>query len=134
MVVATFLIALLSTLLALSWKAFGIPAVEVEARARLALSANLAASSLAQDLGGYQVRLEAKPGPVDVSPVTSKQVQIYRLYKFVGSLDRDTQHPYPLRLSFERENLPTESDSVHLTISYYVDSDTNTLVRLEEEL
>src|SRR3954468_23624981 len=75
MVVATFLIALLSTLVALAWKVFGVPAVKVEARARLALSANLAAASLAQDMGGYQVRLEGKTGPGDA-------VLVYRLYKF----------------------------------------------------
>jgi prepilin-type N-terminal cleavage/methylation domain-containing protein len=116
MVVATFLIALLSMLLALSWKTFGVPAVDVEARARLALSANLAAAALAQDMRGYQVRLEGKTGPSD-------SIQVYRLYKF-DSWQNSEDH---VCLLFKPEN--TASNLKLIAISYYVDS--STLVRKE---
>jgi prepilin-type N-terminal cleavage/methylation domain-containing protein len=116
MVVATFLIAFLGTLVALAWKVFGVPAVEVEARARLALSANLAAASLTQDMGGYQIRLEGKTGPED-------SVLVYRLYKF-DSWQNTEDH---ICMLFKPENPASYLKSI--TISYYVDS--STLVRKE---
>jgi prepilin-type N-terminal cleavage/methylation domain-containing protein len=123
LMVASFLVSLLFLVLMMSWKTFGVPAMEVEARARLSLSANLAAESLAKDLGGYQVLLEGKSGSNDV-------VQVYRLYKF-DSLDTDVNRSYPLRIRFKREDQAT--NPVTLTVSYYVNSETNTLVRLVEE-
>jgi prepilin-type N-terminal cleavage/methylation domain-containing protein len=122
MAVTSFLMALLSMLLILAWKAFGVPAVEVEARARVALAANLAAESLVRDLGGYQVRREGKSG-------TDDEVRVYRLYRYYEKLPPDEGHPYPLRLHFKRE----DQEQSKLTISYFVDSSTHTLVRLEEE-
>jgi prepilin-type N-terminal cleavage/methylation domain-containing protein len=116
MAVATFLIALLGTLLALAWKVFGVPAVDVEARARLALSANLAAAALTQDMCGYQVRLEGKTGHGDL-------VQVYRLYKF-DSWQNTEDH---VCLLFKPENPASNLKSI--IISYYVDS--STLVREE---
>ena len=124
MAVTSFLMTLLSMLLILAWKAFGIPAVEVESRARLALAANLAAESLARDLGGYQTRLEGRSGPMDA-------VKVYRLYKFDRRLDPDDTHPYPLRIRFLREDQAANPAS--LTVSYFVDASSHTLVRLEEE-
>jgi prepilin-type N-terminal cleavage/methylation domain-containing protein len=125
MVVATFLIALLGTLLALSWKAFGIPAVQVEARARLALSANLAAASLAQDMGGSLLKREGKANRFDLSD----PVQVYRVYVFDSWQPSEDQHEYPVRLRFRRED---QQDTI-LTISYYVEHSNSTLVRVEEE-
>src|SRR4051794_41712858 len=111
MAVTSFLMTLLGMLLVLAWKAFGVPAVEVEARARVALAANLAAESLVRDLGGYQVRREGKSSAED-------EVRVYRLYKFAGRLEPDDGHPYPLRLRFSREDQATSP--VTLTISYFV--------------
>jgi hypothetical protein len=122
MAVTSFLMTLLGMLLILAWKAFGVPAVEVESRARVALAANLAAEAIARDLGGYQVRREGKSGPND-------SVLVYRLYKYSQKLPPDGTHPYPIRIQFQRE----DQDQVLLTISYYVDPGTHTLVRLEEE-
>jgi type II secretory pathway pseudopilin PulG len=124
MVVTTFLMSLLGMLLILAWKAFGVPAVEVEARARLALAANLAAESLSRDMGGYQAKLEGKTAPGD-------PVQVYRLYKFAGWQNPDDMHAYPVRLRFQRED--QASNSTKLTISYYVNPSARALVRLEEE-
>lgn len=93
MVTTTFLMTLLAMLLIMAWKTFGVPAVEVEARARLAVAANLAGASLAQDTGGYQVRLEGKTGPGD-------SVLVHRLYKFESWQPSDDAHPYPVRLRF----------------------------------
>jgi Tfp pilus assembly protein PilE len=124
MVTTTFLMTLLAVLLIMSWKVFGVPAVEVEARARLAVAANLAAASLAQDTGGYQVKLEGKTGPGD-------SVLVYRLYKFDSWQPSDDMHPYPVRLRFKPQN--PASNLTTLTISYYPDSSASTLMRLEEE-
>jgi prepilin-type N-terminal cleavage/methylation domain-containing protein len=122
MAVTSFLMTLLSMLLILAWKAFGVPAVEVESRARVAAAASLAAESLGRDLGGYQVRKEGKSGPDD-------QVRVDRLYRYFEKLPPDGLHPYPIRLHFQRE----DQGAVMLTISYYVDQGTQSLVRLEEE-
>jgi prepilin-type N-terminal cleavage/methylation domain-containing protein len=124
MVTASFLMTVLAMLLVMAWKAFGVPAVEVEARARLAVAANLAAASFAQDMGGYQVKLEGKTGPGD-------SVLVYRLYKFDSWQPSDDTHPYPMRLRFKPEN--PASNLTTLTIGYYVDLNASTLVRLEEE-
>jgi hypothetical protein len=124
MVATTFLMTLLAVLLIMAWKVFGVPAVEVEARARLAVAANLAAASFAQDLDGYQVRVKGKTGSGD-------SVLVYRLYKFDSWQPADDTHPYPVRLRFKPEN--SASNLTLLTISYYLDLATNTLVRLEEE-
>jgi prepilin-type N-terminal cleavage/methylation domain-containing protein len=124
LVVASFLISLLSMLLILAWKTFGLPALEVETRARITIDANLAAESLARDLSGYQVKREGKSGPAD-------PIQVYRLYKFESRLDPDDTHPYPLRLRFKREDQATNPTVI--TVSYYVNSSTSTLVRTEEE-
>jgi prepilin-type N-terminal cleavage/methylation domain-containing protein len=53
LVVAAVLSTLLMSLLAISWVAFGRPALEVEARARIAQEAVLATQSIACDLGGF---------------------------------------------------------------------------------
>jgi type II secretory pathway pseudopilin PulG len=124
LVVAAFLMSLLSMLLIMAWKTFGVPALEVEERARVTVQANLAAESLARDLGGYQVRQEGKSGPNDSNLV-------YRLYQFESRIDPDANHAYPLRLSFKRED--QTSNPATLTISYYVTTSANTLVRIEEE-
>jgi hypothetical protein len=124
MVTTTFLMTLLAMLLILAWKVFGVPAVEVEARSRLAVAANLAAASLAQDMGGYQVKLEGKTGAGD-------SVLVYRLYKFDSWQPSDDTHPYPVRLRFRPEN--PASNLTTLTISYYSDLNAGTLMRLEEE-
>jgi prepilin-type N-terminal cleavage/methylation domain-containing protein len=53
MVVATALTTLIMMLLGITWMAFGRPAVDVEARARIEQEGILAAQSLACDLGGF---------------------------------------------------------------------------------
>jgi type II secretory pathway component PulJ len=53
MMVAGFLASLLGILMALACATFARPALEVEARARIAQEATLATQSLACDLGGY---------------------------------------------------------------------------------
>jgi hypothetical protein len=52
-VVASVLASVLGVLLAMAFKTFGRPALEVEARARIAQEGILAAQSLACDLGGF---------------------------------------------------------------------------------
>ena len=51
MTIAGFLMVVLGLLLAQAWAAFGRPAISAIARARLAQEANLAAESLAHDVG-----------------------------------------------------------------------------------
>src|SRR4051794_41811972 len=97
MAVTSFLMTLLGMLLILAWKAFGVPAVEVEARARVALAANLAAESLARDLGGYQVRLEGKTGPDD-------EGRGYRLEKYLEGLPPGEGPPHPIPAPFPPED------------------------------
>lgn len=59
MTFAGFLMVVVGLLLAQVWTAFGRPAISALARARLAQEANLAAESLARDVG----LLAAPPGP-----------------------------------------------------------------------
>ena len=123
LIVASFLISLLSMLLIMAWKTFGVPAVQVEERTRIALNANLVAESLARDLGGALVQKEAK-SETDLN-------QVYRIYRFDARLASDPDHPYPLRLRFKREDDSTKEK----TVSYWVDSGStpNKLMRVEEQ-
>src|SRR4051794_41959211 len=89
MAVTSFLMTLLGMLLVLAWKAFGVPAVEGEARARGALAANLAAESLARGLGGYQVRREGESGADD-------QGRGDRPYQEFQKVAPPGLHPYPI--------------------------------------
>jgi len=128
LVVASFLTIQIGMVLVLTWKAFGVSALQVEERARLTVNANLAVESLARDLSGYQVKIEGRTGPTD-------QNLVYRLFRFQSPpIPTDA---YPLQLLFKREDQATNPRT--LTISYYVDSVTYedsvtyTLIRLEED-
>ena len=116
LVVASFLTIQIGMVLVLTWKAFGVSALQVEERARLTVNANLAVESLARDLSGYQVKIEGRTGPND-------PILVYRLYVFVSRSNPDSGH---LQLVFNRE----DKNSVQITITYYVES--NSLVRREE--
>ena len=107
--------------LILTWKAFGVSALQVEERARLTVNANLAAESLTRDWSGYQVRSEALPPP-------NASTMVDRLYQFKSRLASDSVHPYPLRLLFQR----VDQTSSTITISYYQDPATNSLIRFDE--
>ena len=52
-VIVSFLMALLSSIIGAIWMAFCLPALDVAARCQIVQEANLAASSLARDCGGY---------------------------------------------------------------------------------
>jgi hypothetical protein len=62
MVVAALLATLLATLLGLACATFARPALEVEARARIAQEAILAAQSLACDFGGFLADPQGRTG------------------------------------------------------------------------
>lgn len=123
LIVASFLISLLSMLSIMAWKTFGVPAVRVEQRTRIALSANLAAESLARDLSGCLLLKEAR-SETDLN-------QIERPYRFDSRLAADTDHPYPLRLHFKSGDDPPKEK----TVSYWVDSSSSTgmLMRRDEQ-
>ena len=123
LVVASFLTVQMGMVLVLTWKAFGVSALQVEERARLTVNANLAAESITRDWCGYQIRSEALP-----SPYSSTQVD--RLYKFLPPrLPSDANHhPYPLRLVFQEVGPPSST----ITISYNYDSATSRLIRYDE--
>jgi prepilin-type N-terminal cleavage/methylation domain-containing protein len=53
MIIASVLASLLMILLSVTWIGFGRPALEVEARARIAQEGILAAQAIACDLGGF---------------------------------------------------------------------------------
>jgi prepilin-type N-terminal cleavage/methylation domain-containing protein len=74
MTVVCFMSALLASLMAGAWAAFGGPAVDVDARSRIAQEASLAAESLVRDLSGFQ------PGSGSVAGVKG-------LGKFVGRME-----------------------------------------------
>lgn len=62
MACATLLMTLLGLLVATAWPAFGLPAVEVYRRGRIAREAALAAAALAADLGGAPARAADRSG------------------------------------------------------------------------
>ena len=66
MVVATVLATLLMMMLATTWAAFGRPALEVEARARIEQEGILAAQSLACDFGGFLADTPGRTATVGV--------------------------------------------------------------------
>jgi hypothetical protein len=66
MVVASVLTSLLMTLLAITWGAFGRPAMEVEARARIEQEGILAAQSLAYDFSGFLADTPGRTGTMNV--------------------------------------------------------------------
>ncbi len=121
LVVASFLTVQMSMVLVLTWKAFGVSALQVEERARLTVNANLAAESFTRDWGGYQIRSEALPSP-------NSSTQVDCLYKFSSRLAPDANHPYPLRLVFQEVGPPSST----ITISYNYDPTTSSLMRYDE--
>ncbi len=122
LVVASFLTVQMGMVLVLTWKAFGVSALQVEERARLTVNANLAAESFTRDWGGYQIRSEALPSP-------NSSTQVDCLYKFLPPrLASDVNHPYPLRLVFQEVGPPSST----ITISYNYDSATSRLIRYDE--
>jgi hypothetical protein len=122
LVVASFLTVQMGMVLVLTWKAFGVSALQVEERARLTVNANLAAESFTRDWGGYQIRSEALPSP-------NSSTQVDCLYKFFPPrLASDVNHPYPLRLVFQEVGPPSST----ITISYNYDSATSRLIRYDE--
>ncbi len=123
LVVASFLTVQMGMVLILTWKAFGVSALQVEERARLTVNANLAAESFTRDWGGYQIRSQALPAP-------NSSTQVDCLYKFSSCLAPDpiTNHNYPLRLQFNSVNPPSST----ITISYNYDPVASTLIRYDE--
>jgi hypothetical protein len=85
MVVASMLATLLGVLMAVAWATFGRPALEVEARARIAQEAIMAAESLSRDLGGFVADTEGRGGTLSQ-------------YRFV---DWDLSYGNPLLLNFQ---------------------------------
>lgn len=108
MVVASTLATLLGVLMAVAWATFGRPALEVEARARIAQEAVMAAESLSRDLGGFLADTEGRGGTLTQ-------------YCFQ---DWDLSYGNPLLLTFQGAN-PGDL----IVISYTYDSDTEKLVR-----
>ena len=103
MTVVTFMLALLALMMAGAWKAFGRPAVDADARCRIAQEASLAAESLARDLSGYRAGPEGRLGDLDAS-------------RFLGRLPAvDGQ----LRLSFDDPSGPGGTAEV----AYLVEAD-----------
>ena len=74
MVVAAVLATLLMSLLAMSWVAFGRPALEVEARARIAQEGILATQSIACDLGGFLADTPGQTGTL--VPVSIRRLEL----------------------------------------------------------
>lgn len=62
MAIVSVLLALLAMLLASTWRGFCLPTIEAAARCRIAQEANLAAASLARDLGGSLANPEGRIG------------------------------------------------------------------------
>lgn len=76
MAIASGLAALVMILVATTWSAFGKPALEVEARARIEQEGILAAQAMTCDLGGFVADLPGRKGIVAAS--TSN------VYQFTG--------------------------------------------------
>jgi hypothetical protein len=83
-VVVCFLTVVLTYTLGSAWRGLCLPALDASARCRLAMEANLAAASLARDLGGYLSDPSGRLGGLNDA-------------KYVG---RDTTSPDRLRLCF----------------------------------
>jgi hypothetical protein len=111
MIVATGLGTLLMMLLATTWAAFGRPALDVEARARIEQEGILAAQSLACDFGGFLADTPGRTGKMSVRGQNP--------YQFTGS---DVSNPGVLLLNFDGA---TTSDVI--VISYQLEG--NVLVR-----
>jgi hypothetical protein len=73
LIVASALGALLMTLVATTWANLGVPALEVEARARIEQEGILAAQSLACDLGGFLADLPGRTGAMQTGVASSYQ-------------------------------------------------------------
>ena len=74
MVVATGLATLLMILLGTTWAAFGRPALEVEARARIEQEGILAAQSLACDFGGFLADIPGRTGAMQIGVASPYQM------------------------------------------------------------
>jgi type II secretory pathway pseudopilin PulG len=127
MIIAGMLAALLGMLLAGALVAFGRPALEVEARARITQEAILATQSLACDLGGFLADISGRTGtlvqypfsvpPWDVSQGTPPGTVL--LLNFQGASSGNL-----IVISYQRQgNLLVRSNSstlVTTTIANYV--------------
>jgi type II secretory pathway component PulJ len=71
MIIASVLASLLGYLMAMACATFGRPALEVEARARIAREGILAAQSLACDLGGFLADTPGRTGTLAQYPLMS---------------------------------------------------------------
>jgi hypothetical protein len=91
MVVATGLATLLMILLGTTWAAFGRPALDVEARARIEQEGILAAQSLACDLGGFLADAPGRTGPMQTGVASPYQA---------SSPPWDLSNPGVLQLNF----------------------------------
>jgi Tfp pilus assembly protein PilW len=98
LIVASALGALLMTLVATTWANLGVPALEVEARARIEQEGILAAQSLACDLGGFLADLPGRTG--------SMQTGASNTYQASGTPPWDTSNPGVLMLNFTGPGQP----------------------------
>jgi hypothetical protein len=113
MVVATGLATLLMILLGTTWAAFGRPALEVEARARIEQEGILAAQSLACDFGGLLADLPGRTGAMQTGAASPYQA---------SSPPWDVSNPGVLLLNFYGA-----STTDAIVISYQLEG--NVLVR-----
>jgi hypothetical protein len=93
LIVASALGALLMTLVATTWANIGVPALEVEARARIEQEGILAAQSLACDFGGFLADLPGRTGTIQTGAPSS-------------SPPWDTSNPGVLMLNFTGPGQP----------------------------
>ena len=113
MVVATGLATLLMILLGTTWAAFGRPALEVEARARIEQEGILAAQSLACDFGGFLADAPGRNGAMQTGVASPYQA---------SSPPWDVSNPGVLLLNFYGA-----STTDAIVISYQLEG--NVLVR-----
>lgn len=98
LIVASALGALLMTLVATTWANIGVPALEVEARARIEQEGILAAQSLACDFGGFLADLPGRTGAMQTGAANT--------YRASGTPPWDTSHPGVLMLNFTGPGQP----------------------------
>ena len=109
MVVATGLATLLMILLGTTWAAFGRPALEVEARARIEQEGILAAQSLACDFGGFLADIPGRTGAMNIGNPNAYQA---------SSTPWDLSNPGVLQLNFYGA-----SQSEAIFINYQLEGD-----------
>jgi hypothetical protein len=124
LVVTTLLASLLGILMALACATFARPALEVEARTRIAQEATLITQSLACDLGGYWTCNFSGTDPY--GNLTSNQMSpgSSRDYQWTGC--DYTTDPTKLQLTYQ-----VPSTGTPVTVTYQFDASSQTLTRAD---